>query len=111
MVGTSKVSLTSLNTSETNSFQNAFNYEIILLLLLIPLVFYRQNFYLGLWIFEFLFGSLGAFYFNLSRSLLNSEYIAKVHDQNLLHSILLKAVFPLPEELQCNICAEIKIWW
>ena len=111
MVGTIKVSLTSLSTSETNSFQNAFNDEIILLLLLFPLVFYRQNFYLGLWIFGFLFGSLGVFYLNLSRSLLKSKYIAKVHDQNLLHSMLLKAVFPLPEELQCNICVEIKIWW
>ena len=48
---------------------------------------------------------------NLSRSLLKSEDIAKVHDQNFLHTTLLKAVFPLPEEFQCNISAEIKIWW
>ena len=36
---------------------------------------------------------------------------SKVHDQNLLHPTLLKAVFPLSEECQCNIFAEIKIWW
>ena len=36
---------------------------------------------------------------NLSRSLLKSEDIAKVHDQNLYHAMLLKlkAVFPLPD--------------
>ena len=38
-----------------------------------------------------------------------SEDIAKVHDQNLLHPTLFKVVFPLPEEFQCNISAEIKI--
>ena len=44
-------------------------------------------------------------------SLLKSEGIAEVHDQNLLHTTLLKVVFPLPEEFQYNISAEIKIWW
>ena len=47
---------------------------------------------------------------NLPRSLLKSEDIAKVHDQNLLHATLLKAVFLLSEEFQCNISVEIKIW-
>ena len=45
---------------------------------------------------------------NLSRSLLKREGIAKVHDQNLLHAMLLQAVFPLPEEFQFNISDEIK---
>ena len=48
---------------------------------------------------------------NLSNSLLKSEDIAIVHDQNLLHATLLKEVFPFPEELQYNISADIKIWW
>ena len=39
---------------------------------------------------------------NLSRSLLKSEDIAKVHDQNLLNAMLLKAVFPLPEHFCWN---------
>ena len=46
---------------------------------------------------------------NLSRSLLKSEDIAKVHDQNFLHATFLKAVFTLPEKFQCNISAQIKI--
>ena len=48
---------------------------------------------------------------NSSRSLLKSVDMAKVRDQNLLHVTLLKAAFPLFEEFQCNISAEIKIWW
>ena len=83
MVGTSKISLTSLSTSETSSFRDAFNDEIILLFLLFKLVFHQQHFS------KFFFGSN----LNLSRSLLKSEDIAKVHDQNLLHATLLKAVF------------------
>ena len=47
---------------------------------------------------------------NLPRSLLKNEDIAKVLDQNLLHAMLLKEVFPLPGEFQYNISAEIKIW-
>ena len=43
---------------------------------------------------------------NLSRSLLKNEDTAYVHDQNLLHGALLKAVFPLPKEFQCNLSAE-----
>ena len=39
-----------------------------------------------------------------------SKDIAKIHDQNLFHPTLLKAVFPLPEEFQCNISAKTKIW-
>ena len=87
VVGTSKISLTSLSTSDTSSFRDAFNDEIILLFLLFKLVFHQQHFS------KFFFGSN----LNLSRSLLKSEDIAKVHDQNLLNAMLLKAVFPLPE--------------
>ena len=43
-------------------------------------------------------------------SLLKSKGIAKVDDQNLLQDAF-KEVFPLPEEFQCNISTEIKIWW
>ena len=35
---------------------------------------------------------------NLSTSLIKSEAVANVPDQNLIHTMLLKAVFPLPEE-------------
>ena len=45
---------------------------------------------------------------NLSRSLLKREGIAKVHDQNLFHAMLLQAVFPFSEEFQFNISDEIK---
>ena len=100
MVGTSKISLTSLSTSDTSSFRDAFNDEIILLFLLFKLVFHQQHFS------KFFFGSN----LNLSRSLLKSEDIAKVHGQNI-HATLLKAVFPLalPEKFHCNISAEITI--
>ena len=47
---------------------------------------------------------------NLSRYLLESEDVSKVHDQNLLHITPLKAAFPLSEEFQSNIFVEIKIW-
>ena len=43
--------------------------------------------------------------------MLKREDIAKVHDQNLTYATLLKAVFPLPQEFQCIISAEIKTWW
>ena len=100
MVGTSTISLTSLSTSDTSSFRDAFNDEIILLFLLFKLVFHQQHFS------KFFFGSN----LNLSRSLLKSEDIAKVHGQNI-HATLLKAVFPLalPEKFHCNISAEITI--
>ena len=102
MVGTSKISLTSLSTSDTNSFRDAFNDEIIFIASFIPTCFSSTIFLkVFIWVSNL----------NLPRSLLKSEDIAKVHDQNLLHATLLKAVFPLPEEFQCNISAEIKIWW
>ena len=102
MVGASKISLTSLSTSDTNSFRDAFNDEIIFIASFIPTCFSSTIFLkVFIWVSNL----------NLPRSLLKSEDIAKVHDQNLLHATLLKAVFPLPEEFQCNISAEIKIWW
>ena len=51
VVGTSKIRLTSLRISDTSSFQDVFNNEMILLLLLFQLVFYQKHFqslYLGL---------------------------------------------------------------
>ena len=102
VVGTSKISFTSLRTSDTNSFRVAFNDEIIFIASFIPTCFSSTIFLkVFIWVSNL----------NLPRSLLKSEDIAKVHDQNLLHATLLKAVFPLPEEFQCNISAEIKIWW
>ena len=47
--------------------------------------------------------------FDSSRSLLKSEDITTVHDQNFLHAMLFKAVFPLSEEFQSNVCVEMKI--
>ena len=102
MVGTSKISLTSLSTSDTNSFQDAFNDEIIFIASFIPTYFSSTLFFkVFIWVSNL----------NLSTSLIKSEAIAKVHDQNFLYTTFLKAVFTLPEEFQCNISAEIKIWW
>ena len=102
-MGTSRVRLTSLSTSDTNSFRDAFNDEITFIASFIPTCFSSTIFFQQVFI---LVSNL-----NLSRSLLKSEDIAKVHDQNLLYTTLLKAVFPLPEEFQCNISAEKKTWW
>ena len=87
-MGTSKISLTSLRTSDTNSFQDAFNDEIIFIASFIPNCFLSATFFkVFIWVSNL----------NLPRSLLKSEDIAKVHEKNLLHATLLKAVFPLPE--------------
>ena len=43
-------------------------------------------------------------------SLLKSEDIGKIFDENLSHATLLKELFPLPEEFQCNVSTEIKTW-
>ena len=96
MVGTSKISSTSLSTSDTNSFQDAFNGEIIFMASFVPNCFSSTIFFK---VFILVCN------LDLSNSLQKSEDIAKVHDPTLL-----KAVFPFPEELQCNICVEIKIW-
>ena len=101
-MGTSKISLASLNTSDINSFRDGFNDEIIFIDSFIPPCFLLTIFFkVFIWVSNL----------NLSRPLLKSEDISKVHGQNLLYAMLLKAVFPLPEEFQCNISAEIKIWW
>ena len=84
MVGTSKISLTSLSNSATNSFRDAFNDEIIFIASFIPTRFLST-------IFSKAF--IRVFNLNLRRSLLKSKDIAKVYDQNLLHAMLLKAVF------------------
>ena len=99
-MGTSKINLTILSTSDNKSFRDAFNDEIIFIASFIPTYFSSKYFS------KFLFESL-----NLSRLLLKSEDIAKVHDQNLLHTTFLKPLFLLPEEFQCNISADIKTWW
>ena len=101
-MGTSKISLTSLSTSDTSSFRDAFNDEIIFIASFIPTCFSSTIFLkVFIWVSNL----------NLSRSLLKSKDIAKVHDQNLVLATLLQALFPLSEEFQCNISAEIKIWW
>ena len=87
MVGTSKISFTSLSTSDTDGFRDAFNDEIIFIASFIPTCFSSTIFLkVFIWVSNL----------NLPRSLLKSEDIAKVHDQNLLHATLLKAAFPLP---------------
>ena len=99
-MGTSKISSTSLSTSDTKSFRDAFNDEIIFIVSFIPTCVSSATFFkVFIWVSNL----------NLSRSLLKTEDIAKVHDQNFLRATLLKAVFPLPEEFHCNIFAEIKI--
>ena len=97
VVGTSKISLTSLSTSDTSSFRDAFNDEIIFIASFIPTCFSSTIFLkVFIWVSNL----------NLSRSLLKSKGIAKVQDQNLLYETLLKAVFPLSEEFQSNTSAE-----
>ena len=96
MVGTSKISLTSLSTSDTSSFRDAFNDEIIFIASFIPSCFSSAIFLkVFIWVSNL----------NLSRSLLKRKDIAKVQDQNLL-ATLLKAVFPLSEKFQSNTSAE-----
>ena len=93
MVGTSKISFTSFITSDTNSFRDAFNDEIIFIASFIPTCFSSTIFLkVSIWVSNL----------NLSRSLLKSKDIAKVQDQNLLHATLLKVVFPLSREFQSN---------
>ena len=100
MVGTSKISSTSLSTSDTNSFRDAFNDEIIFIVSFIPTCVSSATFFkVFIWVSNL----------NLSRSLLKSKDIAKIHDQNFFYATLLKVVFPFPEEFKCNIFAEIKI--
>ena len=67
VVGTSKISWTSLSTSDTYSFQHAFNDETIFIASFISTCFLSKIFF-------------------------------KVHDQNRIHAILLKAVFALSQE-------------
>ena len=101
MVGTSKISFTSLSTSDTKSIRDAFNDEIIFIASFIPTCFSSPIFFkVFIWVSNL----------DLSMSLLKSKGIAKVDDQNLLQDAF-KEVFPLPEEFQCNISTEIKIWW
>ena len=100
VVGTSKISSTGLNTSDTNSLRDAFGDEYEYCFFYYKLFFINnifQSFYLD-------------FSITFSMSLLKREDIAKVHDQNPLHATRFKALFPLPEEFQCNISVEIKTW-
>ena len=99
-MGTSKISLISLSTSDTNSFRDAYNDGIIFIASFIPTCFLSTIFFKVFILVSNL---------NLPKSLLKGEDIAKVHDQSLLHAMFLKAVFPLPEEFRCNIFAEKKI--
>ena len=72
MVGTSKISLTSLSTSDTNSFRDAFNDEIIFITSFIPTSFSSIIFFK---VFSWTSN------LNLPTSLLESGGIGKVHDQ------------------------------
>ena len=97
MVDTSKISFTSLSTSDTKSIRDAFNDEIIFIASFIPTCFSSTIFLkVFIWVSNL----------NLSRSLLKSKDIAKVQDQKLLHATLLKPVFPLPEDFQSNTSVE-----
>ena len=85
VVGTSKISLKSLSTSYTNSFQDTFNDEIVSIASFIPTCFSSK-----------IISKVFIWVSNLnwvSRSLLKSEDIANVNDQNLLHGTFLKAYF------------------
>ena len=94
------LALNGLNTSDTNSFRDAFHDEIIFIVCFIPTCFSSITFAkVFIWVSNL----------NLSRSLLKSKDIAKIHDQNFFYATLLKVVFPFPEEFKCNIFAEIKI--
>ena len=82
-MGTSKINLTILSTSDNKSFRDAFNDEIIFIASFIPTCFSSTIFLkVFIWVSNL----------NLSRSLLKSKDIAKVQEQNLFHATLLKAV-------------------
>ena len=84
MVGTIKISFTSLSTLDTNSFRDAFNNKIIFIASFIPACFSSPIFLKVLiWVYNL----------NLSRSLLKCKDIAKIQDQNLFHAKFLKTVF------------------
>ena len=72
VVGTSNISFTSLSTSDTISFRDAFNDEIIFIASFISTCFSSTIFLkVFIWVANL----------NLSRSLLKSKNIAKVQDQ------------------------------
>ena len=90
VVGTSKISFTSLGTSDTINFQDAFSEEITFIASFIPTCFSLTIFLkVFIWVSNL----------NLSRPLLKTKDIVKVQDQNILLGTLLNAVFPLSEEL------------
>ena len=95
--GTVSISLTNSNTSDTNSFWDAFD-EILFIASFIPIYFSST---ICVKVLSWVSNS------NLSRSLLKLEDIAEVHDQNLFHAKLLKAAFLLSQESQCTLSAEI----
>ena len=76
-VGTRKSSLTSLRTSETNSFRDIFNYEVDFIASFILTYFSSTTFFKVFVCVSNL---------NSSTSLLKSESIAKVYDQKLHHT-------------------------
>ena len=79
-MGTSKISFTSLSTSDTNSFRDVFNDRIIFIAAFIPACFLLPVFLkVFIWVSTL----------HLSRSLLKCKDIAKVQDQNLFHATLL----------------------
>ena len=99
MTGTSKIRLTSFSTLDTNNFWDTFKNEIILIAYFITTCF-SWTATVCVKVFSWVSN------LNLSKSLLKNEDIVEVNDQNLLHATLLKAVFSLPEEFQCNISTQ-----
>ena len=87
------ISFTSLSTSDTNSFRDAFNDEIIFIASFIPTCFSSAIFLkVFIWVYNL----------NLSRSSIKSKNIAKVQDHNLPKS----SSSPLSEEFQSNTSAK-----
>ena len=98
VVGTVKISLTSLSTSNTNNFWDVFNDKIIVMVSFIPTTFLSTIRVEGFsWVSNL----------NLCRSLLKSKDLCWSSWPNLLHTTLLKAVFPLSEEFRWGLFAEI----
>ena len=98
-MGTVKFSLTCLRASDSNSFWDAFNGEIIVMASFVPTCFSST-----IWVKVFSWVSN----LNSCRSLAKkTKTFAEVHDQNLHHATLLKAVLAFSEEFQCGLFAEI----
>ena len=97
VAGTVKINLTSLNTSDTNNFWDAFNDEVIVMVSFILTCFSST-----VWVKVFRWISN----LNLCRSLLKNDICWSSWPKSF-HTTLLKAVFLLFEEFQLDLFAEI----